>query len=78
MNKADLVEEDRANAIFIGRIFLNILKALFLWVLLCICMCGMDVLDGEGFGGRFTPSTNNTTYLGLFYVFNASYLVQFR
>jgi len=29
-------------------------------------MCGMDILDGEGFGGRSMPSPNNMTYSGLF------------
>ena len=59
----------------VGGIFINILKALFSCDFLCICIYGMDVLDGEGFGGRFTPSTNNTTYLKLLYKCNAFYLV---
>ena len=43
----------------------DILIVLFLHDFLCICMCGMDILDGEGFKGRFMPSPNNTTYSDL-------------
>ena len=41
-------------------------------------MSGMDILDGEGFRGRFMPSLNNTTYSGLFYKFNEFILVLFH